>query len=139
MIRILLISLLLISTSYSFAQETKQEQKSEQKKASKESDFQMKKYWFVMLTKGTNRNHDSATAAAIQKGHLDNINRLYDLGKILVAGPFGDDGMWRGIFIMDCKDQKEAEELLQTDPAIKAGRLAFEIHPWWTAKNEVFK
>ncbi|MEO5647555.1 MAG: YciI family protein [Chitinophagaceae bacterium] len=104
-----------------------------------EPGFEMKKYWFVMLTKGKNRSHDSASAAKIQQGHMENITRLYEMGKIHVAGPFGDDGNWRGIFIMDCKDQKEAEELLQTDPAIKAGRLAFEIHPWWTAKNSVFK
>lgn len=105
----------------------------------KEEGYEMKKYWFVMLTKGEKRDHDSATAAKIQKGHIDNINRLAGLGKIMVAGPFGDDGPWRGIFIMNCKDQEEAESLLQSDPAIAAGRLSYEIHPWWTAKNEVFK
>ena len=102
-------------------------------------EFEMKQYWFVMLMKGPNRNHDSAIAAKIQEGHMANITRLAKGGKLMVAGPFGDDGNWRGIFILDCKDQEEAEKLLQTDPTISSGRLAYEIHPWWTVKNEVFK
>jgi uncharacterized protein len=121
-----------------FAQPGHTETKAEQKAADKPK-YEMKRYWFVMLTRGANRSQDSATAAQLQKGHMDNITRLHAMGKILVAGPFGDNGNWRGIFIMDCKDQKEAEELLQTDPMIKVGRLSYEIRPWWTAKNEVFK
>ena len=94
---------------------------------------QIRKYYFVMLTRGTNRSHDSATAAKIQSGHIDNINRLYNEGKIKVAGPFGDNGNWRGIFIFDCPTQEEVESLLKTDPAISSGRLAYEVHPWYTA------
>ena len=101
--------------------------------------YELKQYWFVMLIKGANRNQDSATTEKIQEAHIANINRLAGAGKLMVAGPFGDDGNWRGIFILDCIDKTEAEKLLQTDPAISSGRLAYEIHPWWTAKNEVFK
>ncbi|MDE3252046.1 MAG: hypothetical protein KGO92_04520 [Bacteroidota bacterium] len=93
----------------------------------------IKQYFFVMLTAGSNRNQDSVTAAKIQKGHLANIERLYYLGKLKVAGPFGDDGKWIGLFIFDCPDQAEVEKLLHTDPAIQSGRLAYEIHPWWTS------
>ena len=99
----------------------------------------LKQYFFVMLTKGPNRNQDSATAAKIQDGHLANIGRLASAGKILVAGPFGDDGNWRGIFIFDCKSKEEVEEYLKTDPAISSGRLAYDVHPWWTEKNCTFK
>lgn len=99
---------------------------------------QIRQYWFVMLTKGTNRNQDSATAAQIQAGHLANINRLYQDGKIKVAGPFGDGGNWLGIFIFDCASKKEVEDLLKTDPAIAAGRLDYEIHSWYTAPTGSF-
>ena len=99
----------------------------------------MKQYYFVMLTKGNNRTQDSVTAAQIQKAHLENIGRLAKAGKIIVAGPFGDDGNWRGIFIFDAASKEEVEQLLQTDPAVSAGRLAYEIHPWWTQTGTIFK
>ena len=104
-----------------------------------ERKYEMKQYYFVMLSKGENRSQDSLTAAKIQDGHMKNMQKLADMGKLLVAGPFGDDGNWRGIFIMDCKTKEEAEELVKQDPAIISGRLKYEIHPWWTAKNSVFK
>ena len=99
---------------------------------------QIKQYWFVMLIKGDNRTQDSATAAKIQEGHMANINRLYYEGKLKVAGPFGDDGDWLGIFIFDCTTKEEVVQLLKTDPAIAAGRLAYDIHPWWTAATGSF-
>jgi uncharacterized protein YciI len=108
-------------------------------KTSDTSKHVIKQYYFVMLIKGNNRNQDSITAAQIQKAHLENIGRLAKAGKIIVAGPFGDDGNWRGIFIFDAKSVEEVEELLQTDEAIKSGRLAYEIHPWWTQTGVYFK
>ena len=58
----------------------------------KKPEDQIRQYWFVMLTAGNSRNQDSATAAKIQQGHMANITRLYNEGKLKVAGPFGDDG-----------------------------------------------
>lgn len=101
--------------------------------------MEIKQYFFVMLTKGANRTQDSVTAEKIQEGHMANITRLAKMGKILVAGPFGDDSNWRGIFIFDCKTKEEVEEYLKTDPAVKSGRLGYDIRPWYTAKNCVFK
>ena len=94
---------------------------------------QIKRYWFVMLMRGENRNHDSLTAANLQKGHMDNISKLYYDGKLKVAGPFGDNGDWRGIFIFDAETREEVDSLLKTDPAIAAGRLKYDIRPWYTA------
>jgi len=99
----------------------------------------MKQYFFVMLSRGENLSHDSATAARIMEGHMSNMQKLNEMGKLIVAGPFGDRGDWRGIFILDVKTKEEAEELVKADPAVAAGRLKYEIHPWWTAKNCVFK
>ena len=104
----------------------------------KKPEARVRQYWFVMLTKGSNRTQDSTTAAKIQEGHMANINRLYYEGKLKVAGPFGDDGDWRGIFIFDCPTKEEVENLLKTDPAVATGRLAYDIHPWWTAATGSF-
>lgn len=99
----------------------------------KKPEEQIRRYWFVMLTKGENRTQDSATAAKLQQGHLANINRLYNEGKIKVAGPFGGGSDWLGLFIFDCPTQNEVDSLLKTDPAIGAGRLNYDIKPWYTA------
>lgn len=67
---------------------------------------------------------------AIQKAHLANINKLAELKKLVVAGPFGDNGTLRGIFVFRVNSIEEARELAATDPAVQAGRLALQIHPW---------
>ena len=104
-----------------------------------EKEWEMKQYYMVFLTKGPNRNQDSTTAANIQKGHLENIGRLNKEKKLIVAGPFLDDQNMRGIFIFDVPTEKEVIDLLNTDPAIIAGRLSYEIHPWMTAKGNCFE
>lgn len=122
----LLIIALLLSTS-AFSQEKKTT-----------APPNIKKYWFVMLTTGPNRSQDSATAAKLQEGHMSNMGMMYREGKLKVAGPFGDDGNWRGIFIFDCETKEEVLKLLAKDPAISAGRLAYEIHPWYTEPSGSF-
>ncbi len=99
----------------------------------------MKTYYFVLLTKGPHREQDSLTAEKIQAAHMANINRLGKEGKLIVAGPFMDDGDWRGIFIFDAKDKNEVESYLKTDMAVTSGRLRYEIHPWLTEKGTCFK
>jgi len=66
----------------------------------------------------------------IQKGHMANIHRLADMKKLVVAGPFGDDGTLRGIFVFRVASLEEARTLTLTDPAVQAGRLALDLHPW---------
>ena len=114
---------------------------SQQDSVTAKPKYEMKQYWFVMLTKGKDREKitDTAVLNKLQAGHMANIQRLADMGKLNVAGPFGDDGNWRGIFIFDCKTKEEVEGYLKTDPAIAAGRMDYEIHPWWTAKGATFK
>ena len=104
----------------------------------KKMEDQIKQYWFVMLLKGPKRDQDSVTAAKIQQGHMANINRLYNAGKLKVAGPFGDDGNWLGIFIFDSPSKEEVEKDLKTDPAIESGRLNYDIRPWYTAPTGSF-
>ena len=97
--------------------------------------YEMKQYWLVLLLKGNTRSQDSATAAKLQEGQMANIARLHKEGVIVMAGPMGYDRDLRGIFIIDAKDSPTAAGYVKTDPAIIAGRMRFEIHPWWTAKG----
>lgn len=42
-----------------------------------------------------------------------------------------DDTDLRGIFIFNVESVEEAKKLTETDPAIKAGVLIMELHPWF--------
>jgi len=104
-----------------------------------EPKYEMKTYQMVFLYKGSNRNQDSLEVEKIQAEHLANIKRLADEEKLIVAGPFLDDKDLRGIFIFDAETEEEVRDLVETDLAIKTGRLRYEIHPWMTAKGTCFK
>ncbi|MCT4623523.1 MAG: YciI family protein [Schleiferiaceae bacterium] len=97
--------------------------------------FTMKQYFFVMLKAGESRGQDEAETAKIQEGHLAHLNSLGESGKLCIAGPFGDDGDWRGILIFKVPTEEEVRELVEADPAFKAGRLSYEVHPWWAGKG----
>ena len=87
--------------------------------------------FFAFLTRGEKWTPEKTPATEeIQKGHMANINRLADMKKLIAAGPFGDNGRLRGIFVFRVGSLEEAKALTATDPAVQAGRLAMEIHPW---------
>jgi uncharacterized protein YciI len=91
----------------------------------------MKVYVMAFLKKGPNRNQDSVEAARLQAAHLANIHRMAGEGFLVLAGPFMDDGDLRGIYVFNVSTVEEARALTVTDPAVKAGRLAMELHPWY--------
>lgn len=96
-------------------------------------DYGMKSYFLVVLTTGSNTTTDQKSISESFRGHLDNINRLVKEGKLIIAGPLGENkNNYRGIFIFNSiESEKELEELLQSDPAIKAGLLGYEIYNWY--------
>jgi hypothetical protein len=42
-----------------------------------------------------------------------------------------DKGELRGIYIFNVETVEAARKLTETDPAVKAGRLEMELHPWY--------
>lgn len=94
-------------------------------------DFGMKKYIFVLLKTGTNTTQDKAFIKTCFSGHMENINKLVEDKKLIVAGPFvrNENGV-RGLFIMDVSTIEQAKELLLGDPAVKENLLAAEFYEW---------
>jgi uncharacterized protein YciI len=87
--------------------------------------------FLAFLTRGEKWTPEKTPATEeIQKGHMANINKLAEMKKLVAAGPFGDDGRLRGIFVFRVGSLEEAKALTATDPAVQAGRLAMDIHPW---------
>jgi uncharacterized protein YciI len=93
-------------------------------------DYGMKKYVIAFLKRGPTRL-SGKEAEELQNAHLKNIIRLADEGKLVVAGPFRDDGDVRGIFILNAETVEEAKALTATDPAVQRGTLQFELRPWY--------
>jgi uncharacterized protein YciI len=62
--------------------------------------------------------------------HLSNVIAMLQSGKAVAAGPFGDDSELGGIFILHAASTDEAKSWVDADPAVKAGLLAPEMHPW---------
>lgn len=94
-------------------------------------DYGMKQYVMAFLKRGPNRSQDSAEATSLQRAHLDNIGRLAEEGKLVLAGPFFGDDDLRGIYIFNVTTTEEAKKLTETDPAIQQGRLVMELHQWY--------
>jgi uncharacterized protein YciI len=94
-------------------------------------DYGMKKYVMAFLKSGPNRSKDEESRNMLQRAHLDNITRMAEAGSLVLAGPFLDDGEIRGIYIFNVESIEEAEALTKTDPAIQAGSLIMELHPWY--------
>ena len=124
---LLLIAMFIFSTTYS----QKVAYDSVLAKETGADDYGMKKYVMAFLKEGKNRLDDSAARQQLQIDHLKNIMRLADEGKLIVAGPFLDNQSIRGIFIFNVQTIEEAQALTATDPAIKAGVLEMELHPWY--------
>jgi uncharacterized protein YciI len=131
MVRNLLIALLLVGSANSFAQSKKSQYDAQLAQKLGADDYGMKHYVMAFLKAGPHRLTDSAARMNLQMAHLKNIGRLADEGKLIIAGPFLDDQPIKGIFIFNVATIEEAKKLTETDPAIRAGSLVMELHPWY--------
>jgi len=93
-------------------------------------EYGMKQYVMAFLKKGS-QTVDSTQRTQLIQGHLKNIGRLAKEGKLLLAGPFLDNGDLAGIFVFNVTTIDEARKLVATDPAVKAGLFDMELHPWY--------
>lgn len=131
MIKPLIIALLFITTAHCFAQSKNPQYDAQLAQKLGADEYGMKTYVMAFLKAGPNRSKDSVTRAELQKAHLKTILRLANEGKLIAAGPFLDDQPIKGIFIFNVTTIEEAKKLTETDPAIKAGSLIMELHPWY--------
>ena len=101
--------------------------------------YVMQKYFMVFLKSGPERSQSREEAMEIQKKHLAYLSKVAEMGKTSITGPMGDDGEIRGIVIYNTPTMEEARRLAEQDPAVKAGRLVVEVHPWWAARGSTLK
>jgi uncharacterized protein YciI len=105
-----------------------------QSPASDQPPPKMTTYFMGFLKKGpvwtpvTPENE--AAVMEIQRGHMAHINWMGSTKKLVLAGPFLDNQDIRGILIFRTANIEEARAMAEKDPAVQAGRLVVELHPW---------
>jgi myo-inositol-1(or 4)-monophosphatase len=98
-------------------------------------EWAMRQYVVAFLYKGPNPVEDPEESKKMMKGHLANIQRLHDEGKIILAGPYLSKTDLRGYFLFDTDSVDAAQAWCDTDPAISAGVFRVDLHPWYSAKG----
>jgi uncharacterized protein YciI len=88
----------------------------------------MRMYGLVLLRTGPRTDLPKEELERAFAGHMENIGRLARSGELAFAGPLARNERYRGIFVFNVKTAAEAEALLATDPAVKAGALAGDVY-----------
>lgn len=102
--------------------------------AASQPHYEMITYYLIILRRGPNWTAEiTPEIEELQRQHLAHINHMAETGDLALAGPFleqtGVKAM-AGLFIMKVESEWAAKELTESDPAVKAGRLVYEIYPW---------
>jgi len=107
-----------------------------------------KTYVLAFLVTGPkNASKSQEEKQTIMAGHMANIGRLADEGKLLIAGPFGKpvpDGSLRGLFVLDTPDLATAREWVATDPGVQSEVFDVELTRFHTPAplrrgNEIYR
>lgn len=126
----MLLTLMVTTTVYSQAPKAKYDKSLADSLGA--DDYGMKMYVLVILKSGPVKIADKQKSDSLFKGHMQNIGRLAEIGKLVVAGPIEkNEKGYRGIFVLNCKTLEEATALLDTDPTIKAKVLAADLFLWY--------
>jgi uncharacterized protein YciI len=91
-----------------------------------------KNYTLVFFLKGPKEEKENDAAA--RELHMKHLQYLFGLKKnnvLSIFGPLTDNGTIKGILIFNSTDQVEVKKYLDADNYVKAGYMAYELHPWF--------
>lgn len=132
MTRFLLTALIVLAATTGFAQKEIPVYDSALARSLGADEYGMKSYIFAILKTGPNKTEDKAVRDSLFRGHMDNMTRLAEEGKLVIAGPFGkNDKQFRGLFILNTTSIEDAKQWLAGDAAISAGIFDVEYFPWY--------
>lgn len=100
--------------------------------------FKQTTYYFTFLRRGPKWTAERTPETdRLQAAHMANINAMAKTRKLVIAGPFENGGDYAGVFVFKVGSLEEAKALAESDPAIKAGRLVSDVHPWLVAQGSL--
>ena len=94
-------------------------------------------YGFVLLKRGPRAfEFSDEELDRLQEQHLAHLAAMQEQGHMLLAGPFSDqaDETLRG-FCLYRTSVEETRRLAESDPSVRAGRMAVDVMGWWTARG----
>jgi len=71
---------------------------------------------------------DQERNTEVRPAHLAYINKLFQEGKVVMAGPFTDKR--GGMVIYKADTLEEAQRLAEADPAVTEGARTLELREW---------
>lgn len=101
---------------------------------------EFEQYQLVLLRRGPKaEGFSEAELKKLQAEHLAHLGRMAESGKLVAAGPFGNqqDPSYRGLCLYRTATVEEARQLAEADPAVQAGRLRVEVMTWFTEKGYI--
>lgn len=100
---------------------------------------ELERFSFVLLRRGPRADEFSdEDLEGLQAAHLAHLASMSERGVMAVAGPFSEqpDETWRG-FCLYTIELEEARRLAESDPSVRAGRMAVQVFYWWTEKGSI--
>lgn len=96
----------------------------------------LEQYSMVLMNQTDQWNPSAPHFDELIQQHGAFVKKMIDEGNLALAGhfPFNDPGQLRGVEIFRVGPE-QAAKLIQGDPAVKAGVMKPEIHPWITGKG----
>jgi len=92
----------------------------------------MEQYTLVLFRRGEKWSKDSE----MENQRRASVDRLFTQKEVVLAGAFQDDDDLRAMLIYSVSVD-QATKLAPEAPLVKTHFLAFEAHPWITAKGEL--
>ena len=85
-------------------------------------------HFVIVLERGPNWLLGKTVSQQPLREHGRYLQRLMEIGKLLLAGPFLDDQ--GGLILLKAANLSEAQQIASEDPAIQKGILRPTVHPF---------
>jgi uncharacterized protein YciI len=100
---------------------------------------ELESYTLVLLRRGPKAAElPDEEVDRLQDAHLAHLREMRRRGAMVAAGPFRDqeDETFRGLCLY-VVGLEETRELAESDPSVRAGRMAVDVMRWLTPKGEL--